>query len=88
MLAFIKFSSNRFLMYILASEFLDKYVFKATTSCCVKGIFSLIMRLYRFFRNRSDAYLYLYIGYLENSRLKTVFRYTISFAFVFAGTGY
>ena len=31
-----------------------------------------------FFRNKTDDYLYLYIRNLENSRLKSAFRYTIS----------
>ena len=30
-----------------------------------------------FFRNKTDDHLYLYIRNLENSRLKSVFRYTI-----------
>ena len=34
-----------------------------------------------FFHNKSDDYLYLYIKNLENSRLKPVFRYTISIYF-------
>ena len=59
-------------MYILVSDFfwkrLYKYVFKTRNSCCDR----------EFFRSKSDDYLNLYIRNLENSRLKLVFRYTIS----------
>ena len=34
--------------------------------------------IYVFFLNKLDDYLYLYVRYLENSRLNPVFQYTIS----------
>ena len=34
-------------------------------------------QMYIFFRNKTDDYLYLYIRYLENSRLKPFFWYAI-----------
>ena len=55
-----------------------KCVFKVRNSCCAWGISSLEKHVFRLFWNKWDDYSYLYIRNLKNSRLKQVYRYTIS----------
>ena len=52
-------------IYILASDFTRLHITRISSFKYV--------RIYRFFRNKSDYYLYLYIRNLENSRLKHFF---------------
>ena len=52
-------------------------VLNARNSCCLWVIFSLYRHIFNLLWNKSDDYLYLYIRSLENSCLKTVYRYTI-----------
>ena len=73
--------------FFLASDFFEKDnkydVFKARNSCCVKGIFSLLIHIYHFFRNKSNDSLYLYIKNLENLHLNQFFE--TQHVFVLAG---
>ena len=67
---------------IFQYQIFQKYIFKARNSVCVQGIFSLKMRIDRFFRNKSDDYLY-FIN-LENVFFCTKY----PFVFVLAGREY
>ena len=72
-------------MYVLASEFFqkdNKYYLKLEI-CVVCREFLAFKYVFIFFsRNKSDNYLYLYFRNIKNSRLKLVFRYTISICMV------
>ena len=69
-------------MYIFTYDFFEKEdVFKVRNLCLSKPLNTYLP----FFRNKSDAYLSMYIRNLENSRSKPVFRYTISIFIVWVG---
>ena len=62
-------------MYILAFVIFekdDKYIFEVRNSCCVKGIFSLLIRRYRFFETK-QIIIYICTSEILKTRVKIGF---------------